>query len=49
MGEKINKEYEEFKEYLDKKDKKLKLLINFELDSDIDKVLDELNDKEIIF
>ena len=49
MGEKINKEYEEFKKYLDKKDKKLKLLINFELDSDIDKVLDELNDKEIIF
>lgn len=49
MGEKINKEYEEFKEYLDKKDQKLKLLINFELDNDIDKVLDELNDKEIIF
>ena len=49
MGEKINKEYEEFKEYLDKKDQKLKLLINFELDSDIDKVLDELNNKEIIF
>ena len=49
MGEKINKEYEEFKEYLDKKDQKLKLLINFELDGDIDKVLDELNNKEIIF
>ena len=49
MGENINKEYEEFKEYLDKKDQKLKLLINFELDSDIDKVLDELNNKEIIF
>ena len=49
MGEKINKEYEEFKEYLDKKDQKLKLLIDFELDGDIDKVLDELNNKEIIF
>lgn len=49
MGEKINKEYEEFKEYLDKKEQKLKLLINFELDSDIDKVLDELNDKEVVF
>lgn len=49
MGEKINKEYEEFKKYLDKKDQKLKLLIDFELDSDIDKVLDELNNKEIIF
>ena len=49
MGEKINKEYEEFKEYLDKKEQKLKLLINFELDSDIDKVLYELNDKEVVF
>jgi hypothetical protein len=49
MGEKINKEYEEFKKYLDKKDQKLKLLVDFNLDEDIDKVLDELNDKEVIF
>lgn len=49
MGEKINKEYEEFKEYLDKKEKKLKLLVDFDLDSDIDKALEELNNKEIIF
>lgn len=49
MGEKINKEYEEFKKYLDKKDQKLKLLVDFNLDKDIDKVLDELNDKEVIF
>ena len=49
MGEKINKEYEEFQEYLDKKEKKLKLLVKFELNEDIDKVLEDLNNKEINF
>lgn len=49
MGDKINKEYEEFQKYLDKKEKKLKLLVNFDLDSDIDKALEELNNKEIVF
>lgn len=49
MGDKINKEYEEFKEYLDKKDQKLKLLVDFNLDEDIDNILNELNNKEVIF
>lgn len=49
MGEKINKEYEEFKKYLDKKEQKLKLLVNFDLDDNIDEVIEELNNKEIIF
>ena len=49
MGEKINKEYEEFKEYLDKKEQKLKLLVSFDLDNNIDEVIKELNNKEIIF
>ena len=49
MGEKINKEYEEFKKYLDKKEKKLKLLVSFDLDDNIDEVIEELNNKEIIF
>lgn len=49
MGEKINKEYEEFKKYLDKKEQKLKLLVNFDLDDSIDEVIEELNNKEIIF
>ena len=49
MGEKINKEYEEFKEYLDKKEQKLKLLVSFDLDDNIDEVIEELNNKEIIF
>jgi hypothetical protein len=49
MGEKINKEYEEFKKYLDKKEQKLKLLVSFDLDDNIDKAIEELNNKEIIF
>lgn len=49
MGDHINKEYEEFKKYLDEKDKKLKLLVKFDLNEDIDKVIEELNNKEIVF
>lgn len=49
MGEKINKEYEEFKKYLDKKEQKLKLLVSFDLDDNIDEVIEQLNNKEIIF
>lgn len=49
MGEKINKEYEEFQKYLDKKEQKLKFLVNFDLDDNIDEVIEQLNDKEIIF
>lgn len=49
MGEKINKEYEEFQKYLDKKEQKLKLFVEFELDGNIDDIIEELNNKEIIF
>lgn len=49
MEEKINKEYEEFKEYLDKKEQKLKLLVSFDLDDNINEIIEELNNKEIIF
>jgi hypothetical protein len=49
MGEKINKEYEEFQKYLDKKEQKLRLLVKFDLDDNIDEVIEELNNKEIIF
>lgn len=49
MGDNINKEYEEFQEYLNKKEKKLKLLVNFNLDEDVDDALKELNNKEIVF
>jgi hypothetical protein len=49
MGDHINKEYEDFKKYLDEKDKKLKLLVKFDFNEDIDKVVEELNNKEIVF
>ena len=49
MGETINKEYEEFQEYLVMIGMNLKLLVDFDLDDDIDKVLEELNNKNIIF
>jgi basic membrane lipoprotein Med (substrate-binding protein (PBP1-ABC) superfamily) len=48
MGEKINKEYEDFQKYLSKKEKKLKLLVGFELDENIEEVIKELNNKEIV-
>jgi hypothetical protein len=49
MGENINEEYEEFKRYLKKKEQKIKLFVDFDLDEDIKIALDELNNKEIIF
>lgn len=49
MGEKINTEYEEFQKYLDKKERKLKLLVHFDLDENIDEIIEELNKKEIEF
>jgi hypothetical protein len=48
MGDKINKEYEDFQKYLTKKEKKLKLLVKFGLDENIEEVLKELNNKEIV-
>lgn len=49
MGEKINEEYEEFKDYLDKKEQNIKLIVHFNLDDNIDEILEELKNKEIIF
>ncbi len=48
MGDKINKEYEDFQKYLNKKERKLKLLVGFELDENIEEVIKELNNKEIV-
>jgi hypothetical protein len=49
MGDKINKEYDEFKSYLDKKEQKIKLIVGFELEDNIEETLKELNKREIIF
>ena len=48
MGDKINKEYEDFQKYLNKKERKLKLLVGFELDENIEEVIKELNDRKIV-
>jgi len=48
MGEKINKEFEEYQEDLKIREKKLKLLVSFNQDESIDEVLNELKEKEII-
>ena len=47
MGDKINKEFEKFQKDLEIRKKKLKLLIEFEPDKNLDDVLKELNDKKI--
>ena len=47
MGDKINKEFENFQKDLELRKKKLKLLIDFEPDKNLDDVLKELSDKKI--
>lgn len=47
MGEKINKEFEEYQKDLKTREKKLKTIVHFEPDEEVDKVLDELKDKNI--
>ena len=47
MGDKINKEFENFQKDLEIRKKKLKLLVEFELDKNLDDILKELNDKKI--
>ena len=48
MGEKINKEFEEYQEDLKNREKKLKTIVRFEPDEEVEKILDELKHKEII-
>ena len=47
MGDNINKEFENFQKDLEIRKKKLKLLVEFEPDKNLDDVLKELNDKKI--
>ena len=47
MGDRINKEFENFQKDLEIRKKKLKLLIEFEPDKNLEDVLKELNDKKI--
>ena len=47
MGEKINKEFEEYQKDLKTREKKLKPIVHFEPDDEIENALKELNDKQI--
>lgn len=47
MGEKINKEFEEFQKQLEIRNKKLKGLVKFEPDKKLDDIMKELKDKKV--
>ena len=47
MGDKINKEFENFQKDLEIRKKKLKLIVKFEPDDKLEKELKELKDKQI--
>ncbi len=47
MGDKINKEFENFQKDLEIRKKKLKLLVEFEPNKNLNDVLKELSDKKI--
>ena len=46
MGDKINKEFEKYQKDLEIRKKKLKLLVRFEPDEKVEKVIEELNKKK---
>ena len=47
MGDKINQEFENFQKDLEIRKKKLKLLVEFEPNKNLNDVLKELSDKKI--
>ena len=48
MGEKINKEFEEYQKDLEKRKLKLKTIIRFEADEKLEDAVKELKDKKIV-
>ena len=47
MGDKINKEFEKYQEDLKIRERKLKLLVHFDPDEEVERALEELKDKKI--
>ena len=47
MGDKINKEFEKYQEDLKIRNKKLKLIVKFEADENLEEEMKKLKDKEI--
>jgi hypothetical protein len=48
MGEKINKEFDDFQKHLEEKEKRLKMNVSFEPDENIEREIEELKRKEIV-
>ena len=48
MGEKINKDFEDFQKNLEEREKRLKGKVSFEPSDDIDKAVEELKTKEVV-
>ena len=48
MGEKINKEFDDFQKYLEEKEKRLKMNVSFEPDESIEREIEELKKKEVV-
>lgn len=49
MGDEINKKFEEFQEELKIKEKRLKKKVKFETDEELEKAIEELKNKEVVF
>jgi hypothetical protein len=47
MGDKINKEFEDYQKDLEIRKKKLKQIVHFNLDENLENEINELKDKEI--
>ena len=48
MGEKINKQFDDYQKDLEKRNLKLKTLVYFEPDEKLEEVVKELKDKKIV-
>ena len=47
MGEKINKEFEEYQKDLKTREKKLKTIVHFDPDEEVEQILKDLKDKQL--
>lgn len=48
MDEEINKEFDEFQKILEEKEKRLKMIVSFDMDDKIENELKKLKEKEVI-
>lgn len=48
MDEEINKEFDEFQKILEEKEKRLKMIVSFDIDEKLENELKKLKEKEVI-